>query len=175
MTAEERNARNEKHALNPEPGDFWLEMGMIGVLFVVYVTEENVYFGQDKIQNDDFWEWDITKIKKISRDAFNAKVRYMSIPGFWCDVFTQKLEYVILQKEPIIEDFPPLEESKSKFELTEEEIRDIAKNAIRNGKLTWAGFDLDENGEYRIPVLSKSHYQLIYAVLEHIKGKENAK
>ena len=48
--------------------------------------------------------------------------------------------------------------------LTDEQIQEAATKANREGKLSWTGFQLDNNGEYTIPSLSLCHYQLARAI-----------
>lgn len=48
--------------------------------------------------------------------------------------------------------------------LTDEQIHEAAIKANREGKLSWTGFQLDNNGEYTIPLLSLCHYQLARAI-----------
>ena len=45
-------------------------------------------------------------------------------------------------------------------ELTDAQIRQIATDGVRDGKLSWLGFDKDANDSYTIPILSACHYQL---------------
>lgn len=54
------------------------------------------------------------------------------------------------------------------IKLSKFEIRDIATKAVADGNLSWLGFDLDDNDRYTIPILSQSHYQLVYAVLNYV-------
>ena len=56
--------------------------------------------------------------------------------------------------------------------LTDEQIHEAAIKANGEGKLSWTGFQLDNNGEYTIPLLSLCHYQLARAIeLAHGIGK----
>ena len=48
--------------------------------------------------------------------------------------------------------------------LTDEQIHEAAIKANGEGKLSWTGFQLDNNGEYTIPLLSLCHYQLARAI-----------
>lgn len=50
--------------------------------------------------------------------------------------------------------------------LTPEQLDAVATQAVKNG-MPWLGFKTDENGEYRIPVLSVGDYVLVkYAITE---------
>lgn len=48
--------------------------------------------------------------------------------------------------------------------LTDEEIRAAITDAVKQGGLSWLGFERDANGFYTLPALSTSHYQLSRAV-----------
>ena len=50
-------------------------------------------------------------------------------------------------------------------ELTNEQIKDAAVKAVKDGKLSWLGFEKDDQDKYTIPVISKSHYQFARAIL----------
>ena len=50
-------------------------------------------------------------------------------------------------------------------ELTDEQIREAATKAVKDGKLSWLGFEKDDQDKYTLPVISKSHYQLVRAIL----------
>ena len=50
-------------------------------------------------------------------------------------------------------------------EVTDEQIKEAAVRAAKDGKLSWLGFDKDDQDRYTIPVLSKSHYQFARAIL----------
>ena len=44
--------------------------------------------------------------------------------------------------------------------LTDAEIQTAITVAVKAGKLSWLGFDMDSEGKFTIPVLSPYHYQL---------------
>jgi len=48
--------------------------------------------------------------------------------------------------------------------LSDEQIRQVVKKAVLENKLSWIGFNKDEQGRYTVPALSPSHYQLARAV-----------
>lgn len=48
--------------------------------------------------------------------------------------------------------------------LTDEQIQAAVTNAVRERKLSWLGFRKDDQGEYTIPVLSPSDYQMARAI-----------
>ena len=50
-------------------------------------------------------------------------------------------------------------------ELTDKQIREAATKAVKDGKLSWLGFEKDDQDKYTIPVISKSHYQFARAIL----------
>lgn len=54
---------------------------------------------------------------------------------------------------------------KQPEDVTDEQIREAAVKAVKAGKLSWSGFDKDDQDKYTIPVLSKSHYQFARAIL----------
>lgn len=50
-------------------------------------------------------------------------------------------------------------------EVTDEQIKEAAVKAVKDGKLSWLGFEKDDQDKYTIPVISKSHYQFARAIL----------
>ena len=48
--------------------------------------------------------------------------------------------------------------------LTDEQIRQSVKKAVTENKLSWVGFNKDEQGRYTVPALSPSNYQLARAI-----------
>lgn len=50
--------------------------------------------------------------------------------------------------------------------LSDAQIVAIAAKAYAEGRMSWLGFEKDEDGIYNIPVLSGGHFQLVRAVLE---------
>ena len=48
--------------------------------------------------------------------------------------------------------------------LTDEEIQDVVTRAVRERKLSWLGFEKDDQGTYNIPVLSPADYQFARAI-----------
>jgi hypothetical protein len=48
--------------------------------------------------------------------------------------------------------------------LTEVQIQDATTKAVRERKLSWLGFKKDDQGEYTIPSLSPSAYQMVRVV-----------
>lgn len=49
--------------------------------------------------------------------------------------------------------------------VTDEQIKEAATKAVKDGKLSWLGFEKDDQDKYTIPVISKSHYQFARAIL----------
>lgn len=49
--------------------------------------------------------------------------------------------------------------------LSDAQIKDIATAAVRAGKVSWLGYEKDEDGKYTIPALSPYHYQFARAIL----------
>ena len=50
-------------------------------------------------------------------------------------------------------------------EVADEQIKEAAVKAVKDGKLSWLGFEKDDQDKYTIPVISKSHYQFARAIL----------
>ena len=48
--------------------------------------------------------------------------------------------------------------------LTDSQIKAAVHGAVKSGRLSWMGYEKDEAGEYTVPVLSPSHYQLARAI-----------
>lgn len=59
--------------------------------------------------------------------------------------------------------------------LTDEEIRAAITDAVKQGGLSWLGFERDANGFYTLPALSTSHYQLSRAVEALVRQKAGVK
>ena len=80
---------NEKHATDPQPGDYWHEM-LCPVWVVVFVDEDVVGVIQDKVDRPpNHWTWDLDKIKSVTRDAFKKRMQYKHgcVAGrYWCRV-----------------------------------------------------------------------------------------
>lgn len=55
-------------------------------------------------------------------------------------------------------------QSVSRKPLTDEQIQEVVTKAVRKRKLSWLGFKKDDKGEYTIPVLSPSDYQMARAI-----------
>jgi len=64
---------------------------------------------------------------------------------------------------------PPAQRSP----LTDEQIKKVLTKAIRAGKVTWLGYEQDEDGEYTIPSLSANIYQISRAIEAAHGIKEN--
>lgn len=86
----ERHELNNKHKLNPEPGDAWFErlftgicvvIGTVGTMVILCKTKKDVGGNQ--------WTWDLDKLEMKSKDDFSAYVSYSSASMkdlTWCDV-----------------------------------------------------------------------------------------
>ena len=57
--------------------------------------------------------------------------------------------------------------------LTDEHIQEVVTKAVRERKLSWLGFKKDDQGEYTIPVLSLSDYQMARVIEAAHSIKEN--
>jgi hypothetical protein len=68
---------------------------------------------------------------------------------------------------------PP--EPQAGVELTDEDIREIIRVAVSEGRLSWLGYDLDENEKYTIPSLSPYHYQLARAIERALNQRQAVK
>jgi hypothetical protein len=55
--------------------------------------------------------------------------------------------------------------------LSDAQIVAIAAKAYAEGRMSWLGFEKDEDDIYSIPVLSGAHFQLVRAVLEAVAPK----
>lgn len=83
----QRKERDLKHALNPEPGDYWDEM-LVGVCVVLEVTDTHVVICKSKrIVDSDHWTWDLSKKTYLSRQEFKKWLEYDTMPNnFWASV-----------------------------------------------------------------------------------------
>jgi hypothetical protein len=75
---------NEKHATNPQAGDYWSER-CSPCFFVVDATPFSVTFLSKKIQLKDGLIWDTKNFETCTPKEFKKRVSYGSIPGTWCD------------------------------------------------------------------------------------------
>jgi hypothetical protein len=49
-------------------------------------------------------------------------------------------------------------------DMTDEQIKKVANEAVKSGTLSWTGFEEDEHGFYTVPSLSPYHYQFARAI-----------
>jgi hypothetical protein len=49
-------------------------------------------------------------------------------------------------------------------DLTDEQIKKVAHEAVKSGALSWTGFEEDERGFYTVPSLSPFHYQFARSI-----------
>ena len=77
---------NEKHAANPQAGDYWSERVFIPCFLVIDVSRFSVSFlsKTKTVQGDKFW--DTSHIETCTHKEFKKRVSYNYIPGTWCDV-----------------------------------------------------------------------------------------
>lgn len=76
----EIDARNIKHADDPQPGDYWHEM-FCGICVVLEAGLFSVTVCKTKKDVDaDSWTWDLTKTHTMKRRDFSAWLRYDTIP-----------------------------------------------------------------------------------------------
>jgi len=94
-------ARNEAHRYYPLTGDMW-EDHMVYCCIVLEVNEHSVAICQDKKQVDDnYWTWDLTKVKTVTRAEFETLFLYDShknVKGArcWASVVPEKgLEFAL--------------------------------------------------------------------------------
>lgn len=80
---------NTRHAIYPEPGDYWHEM-FCPIRVVLAVTPETVTICETTKSTDkDHWTWDLSATKKILKEEFANGIRYKSEAmkhKFSCDV-----------------------------------------------------------------------------------------
>ena len=77
---------NEKHADNPQVGDYWCERHSIPCFLVIDASKFWVSFlSKTKREFGDTF-WDTSKIETCTRKEFKKRVSYNYIPGTWCDV-----------------------------------------------------------------------------------------
>lgn len=75
----------EKHATNPEVGDYWHDH-LMPVCFVLEVTDTTVRTCTERKIHSDSWEWDLEQQLLQTRDEFKASLAYGSIPGYYARV-----------------------------------------------------------------------------------------
>ena len=90
MNYEQQMELNEKHALNPEIGDYWNEM-FVPILSVVDVGAFNVsVLRKTKEVDEDHWTWDVTQVTNMTKKEFYKFLHY-NTPNVkdkcWCDVY----------------------------------------------------------------------------------------
>jgi hypothetical protein len=84
---EDRNAVNEKHCANPEPGDYWNEMMCPYFVVLSRIGNHVIVYQKRKDAGPNHWTWDTDNPEMMSLDQLRKKVTYDSIPGFVADVF----------------------------------------------------------------------------------------
>ena len=77
--------QNEKHASNPQPGDYWQEF-FSPCFLVLEATSFSVSFLHKKKKVGQDMYWDVSQIETCTPTQFKKRVSYGSIPGTWCDV-----------------------------------------------------------------------------------------
>lgn len=87
MNIEERRKRNELHASDPRPGDYWHEC-FCGVCVVIGRMGGHVIFCRKKTHfpEENKWTWDLEKLEMKSVEDFKKWLAYNSIPGYWASV-----------------------------------------------------------------------------------------
>lgn len=61
-------------------------------------------------------------------------------------------------------------EAQKPQRLTDAEIKSALTEAVRDGRLSWMGFEKDHHGYYTVPSLAPYHYQLARAIELRITG-----
>lgn len=85
-------ALNEKHATDPQRGDYWHEM--FCPAFVVLARLGNRVVFCDKVKKTDasHWTWDLDGggVKMLTVEEFRKRLQYATNPHYWCDVSPQR-------------------------------------------------------------------------------------
>lgn len=76
---------DEKHANNPEPGDYWQDH-MVGVCVVIAVDDMTVRTCRKKLDCDGGWTFDYNHQYLETREEFRKWLSYGSIAGYWASV-----------------------------------------------------------------------------------------
>lgn len=86
---------NEKHATDPQPGDYW-EDHFIEVCVVLAVVRKLViYYDKKKQVGDNSWTCGLEKTETRTIDKFNDWLSYKSIPGYWATVHPKAHEWAL--------------------------------------------------------------------------------
>ena len=73
---EDQDKLNIKHCENPEVGDYWNDM-LVPILVVIGVTPTEVIIcKKTKYVGPDRWTWDLTQIKRLSKEEFSSSLKY---------------------------------------------------------------------------------------------------
>ena len=102
-------------------------------------------------------------------DAWQARAQVQGEPSWWMRETDEGAEWtdtaplVLSGWTPLYTTPQPAQATQA--ELTDEQIKEAAIKAVKDGKLSWLGFEKDDQDKYTIPVISKSHYQFARAIL----------
>ena len=84
--AEKQRALDEKHAYDPQPGDYWQEM-LCGICIVLERKRSKVVICKEKKDVEPgYWTWDLSKTEKMKLEDFRNWLSYGTIPGYWASV-----------------------------------------------------------------------------------------
>jgi hypothetical protein len=88
MTKEEWDAQNEKHAANPQRGDYWQEMFCPVLIVLGRVGNRVLICDKTKSAGPGRWSWDVDGdgVKLLTLDAFRKELTYSTNTRFYCDV-----------------------------------------------------------------------------------------
>lgn len=82
---------NEKHANDPQVGDYWNEHCVATAVVVSRPDKDTVCICRTK---RDGMTWDLRRIEVMPVSEFSKWVHYNTCPGTWCDVYPRHSEWV---------------------------------------------------------------------------------
>ena len=83
-----------KHAENPEPGDYWHEM-FNPVAVVLEVKGDELTICKTTRRHGEGWTWDLEFCYTTTKQKFKDWISYDNIEGYWCDVSDHKHAFAV--------------------------------------------------------------------------------
>ena len=147
------------------------------------VQGEPVYWEWRHLGNNqfaaDFGQWSEWKRVEARNPIFTAEDELRTLRRYIADGYKYELRALYTTPQPAqatqaasAEDMEVYDSIADRYfreaaqtGVTDEQIKEAATKAVKAGKLSWLGFEKDDQDKYTLPVISKSHYQFARAIL----------
>lgn len=81
-----QDALNERHASDPQPGDYWHEMFCPVLVIAARFPIGVLVCDTPKDVGDNKWTWNLEKCRVMTVEELRRKLEYNSRKGFWANV-----------------------------------------------------------------------------------------